>query len=101
MFDLPAALTSLRPGAAWSLNGEDYSGLQWLDDDQTKPTREECKDEMARLKTEYLNKQYQRDRAKAYPSIQQQLDMLYWDKVNNTTTWEDAINDVKQTYPKP
>ena len=44
--------------------------------------------------------QYQRERATAYPSIQEQLDMQYWDKVNSTTNWEDAIAKVKSDIPK-
>jgi len=40
-------------------------------------------------------------RATAYPSIQKQLDMQYWDKVNGTTNWEDAIAKVKLDNPKP
>lgn len=44
--------------------------------------------------------QYKRDRASAYPSIQEQLDMQYWDSVNGTTTWADAIAAVKAEYPK-
>lgn len=43
---------------------------------------------------------YKYQRAKTYPSIQEQLDMQYWDAVNGTTTWKDAINAVKQQYPK-
>ncbi len=39
-------------------------------------------------------------RARAYPSIQEQLDMQYWDKVNGTTTWEDAVAKVKSDNPK-
>ena len=45
--------------------------------------------------------QYERDRATAYPSIQDQLDMQYWDSVNGTTTWKDAIAAVKTENPKP
>jgi hypothetical protein len=45
--------------------------------------------------------QYQRDRSKAYPTIQEQLDLLYWDKVNGTSNWEAAIEAVKTEYPKP
>ena len=45
--------------------------------------------------------QYARDRATAYPSIQDQLDMQYWDSVNGTTTWKDAIAAVKTENPKP
>ena len=40
-------------------------------------------------------------RATAYPSIQEQLDMQYWDKVNGTTNWQDAIAKVKSDIPKP
>lgn len=43
---------------------------------------------------------YKSDRASAYPSIQEQLDMQYWDSVNGTTTWADAIAKVKADYPK-
>jgi hypothetical protein len=36
----------------------------------------------------------------AYPSIQDQLDMMYKDEINGTTTWKDAIEKVKADYPK-
>ena len=45
--------------------------------------------------------QYKTDRANAYPSIGDQLDMQYWDKKNGTTTWVDAIDKVKTDNPKP
>ena len=40
-------------------------------------------------------------RVAAYPSIGDQLDMQYWDAVDGTTTWEDAIAKVKEDNPKP
>jgi ribosome-interacting GTPase 1 len=43
---------------------------------------------------------YKLSRAKEYPSIQEQMDMQYWDAINGTTTWQDAINAVKTKYPK-
>ena len=43
---------------------------------------------------------YKDQRAKAYPSIQEQLDMQYWDSVNGTTTWADAIAAIKEGFPK-
>ena len=39
-------------------------------------------------------------RKKAYPSWQDQMDMQYWDKINNTSTWQDAVQAVKDKYPK-
>ena len=51
------------------------------------------------LRIDYDSKQYQRDRQ--YPSIQDQLDMLYWDRKNGTKTWEESIDKVKSDNPKP
>jgi hypothetical protein len=40
-------------------------------------------------------------RLNAYGSINDQLDMMYWDKVNGTTTWQDHVAQVKTDNPKP
>ena len=53
------------------------------------------------LNTEDAAVQYKEDRANAYPSIGEQLDMKYWDKKNGKTTWVDAIAKVKNDNPKP
>ena len=96
------ALTKLRPGASWILRGEEsYANIEWTDSAQTMPTEAEVLAEAARLQAEWDNAQYRRDRVQAYPRIQDQLDMIYWDQVNGTTTWQDAIDAVKQQYPKP
>jgi len=39
-------------------------------------------------------------RTSEYPSREDQFDMMYWDKVNGTTTWEDTIQAIKDKYPK-
>jgi hypothetical protein len=39
-------------------------------------------------------------RQTAYGSINEQLDMLYWDHVNGTSNWADHIAAVKAAYPK-
>lgn len=39
-------------------------------------------------------------RAKEYPPIEEQLDLIYWDKINGTNNWEKAILAVKEKYPK-
>jgi hypothetical protein len=57
--------------------------------------------EIARLEADYAAKQYQRDRAAAYPSLAEQMDMQYWDSVNGTTVWADTIAAIKQEHPKP
>ena len=92
------AIVSLRPDSQWAMRGD---VLEWLDTEQIQPTDAEIDAEVIRLQTEYDAKQYARDRATAYPSIQEQLDMQYWDSVNGTTTWKDAIAAVKTENPKP
>ena len=48
-YDIPAALQSLKPGAQWTLRGDTYSGLEWLDSSQTKPTETEVNSKIAEL----------------------------------------------------
>ena len=48
-YDIPAALQALKPGAQWTLRGEDYSGLEWQDSSQTKPTETEVNSKISSL----------------------------------------------------
>ena len=99
MRDLSKALTSLYPGSQWVLNGDEYSGLNWLPgNDKPKPTQKELEDEADRLHQVWLNNQYQRDRAKAYPSFADQFDTLYH---GGYDAWKASIDEVKDRFPKP
>ena len=48
-YEIPEALQSLKPGAEWTLRGEDYSGLEWVDKKQTKPTETEVNSKISEL----------------------------------------------------
>ena len=48
-YDIPSALQSLKPRAQWTLRGNDYSGLEWIDSSQTKPTETEVTNKIAAL----------------------------------------------------
>ena len=47
--DIPSALTELKPGAEWVLRGTQYSGLEWVDSSQTKPTETEVSNKISSL----------------------------------------------------
>ena len=47
--DIPSALTELKPGAEWVLRGAQYSGLEWVDSSQTKPTETEVSNKISSL----------------------------------------------------
>jgi hypothetical protein len=44
---------------------------------------------------------YRRRRRRAYSTLRAQLDMMYWDAMNGTTTWIDEITRIKELFPKP
>ena len=59
-------------------------------------------DELNSAYTAWKNaNEYKQNRVNTYPSWQEQMDMQYWDAVNGTTTWKDAIAKVKSDNPKP
>ena len=80
----------------------DSSLIYYLEDGEVKTksgdTAERRKGVEEAIK-EQAKTQYQRDRI--YATWQEQMDMQYWDQVNGTTTWKDAVAKVKSDNPKP
>lgn len=95
------AIVNLRPGAQWSLNGSDYTGLIWIDKIQTKPSREEVTNELLRLQNQYLATEYQRLRAVEYPPMEMYLDAVVKGDLEQQQAYIDACLAVKAKYPKP
>ena len=48
-YTISDAIHSLRPVATWNLTGSEYSGLEWLDSSQTKPTETEINNKISEL----------------------------------------------------
>jgi hypothetical protein len=99
MTDIIKSIKAINPNAQVVVIGNDINTIEWHNGTTPIPANEILAKQQE-LITEYNSNQYQRDRAKEYPSIQEQLDLQYWDKINNTNNWEEAINEVKQKYPK-
>ena len=97
MITLEQAILSLNPNAEFTCNGGVYSGITWTNNPLYKPTEIEVNAEIARLETEYDAKQYQRNRAKAYPSFADQFDIIFH---NGLDAWKVEIQAVKDKYPK-
>jgi len=67
------------------------------------PTQKEMDDKIAELKADYslpVNIA-RRNRARAYASVGDQLDMLMKDMKNGTTTHQESCEAVKAKFPKP
>jgi len=91
------AILKINPNAKFSVNADDINQITWFEETTPIPVAN-IEAKMVELQAEYDANQYQRDRV--YPSIQEQLDMQYWDKVNGTTNWEDSITQIKTDNPK-
>jgi hypothetical protein len=98
------AVISLRPNSIGKFATSGIEITEWHDENNTQPTNEEVLAEVARKESEYDNNEYQRNRAKKYPAIADQLDML-WHAMDTgalpkVDSFYDAIQAVKNEYPK-
>ena len=98
-------LVTVRTGAwfGWSDSKNKIYANLIVHDGGSKPTEADCTNGLAALQAAWdlENDSYVSMRKAEYPSLSEQLDMQYWDSVNGTTTWKDAIAKVKSDNPKP
>lgn len=94
------ALQSIRPEAEWTLTGDSYDGLEWLDTAQSKPTEAEVLAEVARLESEWDATEYQRKRAAEYPPIANYLDGVVKGDQTQINKYIADCFAVKAKYPR-
>ena len=99
------AISSLCPGSEFIIEDENYDTIQWLVPPTNIPTLDELHLELDRLEQEEIKKIYKKQRILEYPSLQEQLDML-WHMMDDDiipgkdSQWYNTILSVKQKYPK-
>ena len=71
-----------------------------VDASEEVPSNEDLDAKIAELKAEHDTQEYARNRASDYPSTGDQLDMMYKDTKNSTTTHATAVETVKTKWPK-
>ena len=98
-YDIPAALQALKPGAEWVLRGGDYSGLEWLDSSQTKPTETEINSKISEL--DYAESmrllRIERDKRIAKTDWRASSDLTLADAWK---TYRQALRDITTQTPK-
>jgi hypothetical protein len=106
MPDITHVLSEKYKGMEWSLNGDASTEAEFNEgftihkaNGVAKPTWAKLQTQLAELQAEYDNKQYQRDRKVEYNKLNQ-FEMQFDDQRDGTTTWVDAINGIKDKYPK-
>ena len=99
MITLFHAIQSLVPGAEVSVGIYDQK-IEWHNPLIAPVTLKQVLEEQQRLQSLHDWHEYQRNRAREYPSIQEQLDALYHAGVFPTAMAE-KIRAVKTKYPRP
>jgi len=98
MITLFHAIQSLVPGAEVSVGTFDQK-IEWHKPETAPVTLEQIQAEQQRLQQAYDWNEYQRNRAREYPSIQEQLDALYHAGVF-PPAMAARIRAVKEKYPR-
>ena len=94
---ITSALIELKPSAEWTLRGDTYADLEWLDKKQTKPTEQEVEEKIAEIKYQEEVNVYQEKRKLEYPDWGDQLDKIYHSGID---AWKADIKAIKDKYPK-
>jgi hypothetical protein len=100
-FVFQKAINSLSPNVGFTHRGNVIDEWDLGNTGKPKPSQAEIDAEIIRLQAEYDAQEYARNRASAYDSVGNQLDMLMKDMRDGTTTHKDACEAVKAKYPKP
>jgi len=95
MIKISDALQSLRPKAQFAVRGD---VIEWLDTEQTQPSKSEIDAEVIRLQAEYDAKEYQRKRKREYPTIEELVVALY--DTDDKADIETKRAAIKAKYPK-
>lgn len=88
------AIIDLIPNIEFKFEGNHFEALNGWE----LPSESAIQERMAELQADYDSKQYQRDRAAAYPSWQDQLDNIFH---NGIDAWKVDIQAIKDQFPKP
>ena len=98
-YDITHAIAALKPGTEWTLRGNDYSGLEWLDSKQTKPTETEVNSKIAELDSAEAMKllREERDRRIAKTDWRAGSDLTL---ASAWSTYRQALRDITTQTPK-
>ena len=98
-YDIPSALQELKPGAEWVLRGTQYSGLEWVDSSQTKPTETEVSNKISSLDAAEPMRllRIERDRRIAKTDWRASSDLTLADAWK---TYRQALRDITTQTPK-
>jgi hypothetical protein len=98
--NIPQILADKYPGAEWVLTGNDYEGLEWLDD-SPKPTEAELEAAWPEVQHARQVATVEQARAQAYRETADPMFFRYQAGEATEQEWLDARQAVRDAHPYP
>jgi len=100
MIDYTAILSANYSGAVWSMNGDNYDGLDWLDS-TPKPTEAELDAQWPAVNYENQCKAVEKTRHAEYIKTSDPI-FFEWQRGTKTQAdWDNAVQAIKDANPYP
>ncbi|MEE3228229.1 MAG: hypothetical protein VX237_03915 [Chloroflexota bacterium] len=98
------AIIAINPDAQVDISGDilttdNYDLINWNEGTPVIP-KADLDAKIIELEAEWVAQEYARNRQPEYPSTGDQLDMMYKDNKNSTTTHADTVEAIKNKWPK-
>lgn len=98
--DIAAVLVRKFPGTVWMLNGDEYAGLDWLDE-SPKPTEKALESLWPEVQHEVAMERVEQARQVAYRETSDPIFFEYQRGDKTEAEWLAAVQAVKDAHPYP
>lgn len=100
MTDYSVVLTSIRPGALWSIVDNDYATLDWQDD-SPKPTKKTLDDAWPQVQYQLEYAAVEAARRARYQAETDGLFFAAQREGGDLIAWQSAVDQIKADLPYP
>ena len=98
--DIATVLVRKYPGTVWHLSGDEYSGLNWMDE-SPKPTEKALESLWPEVLLEVQTEQVEKARQIAYATTSDPIFFEYQRGDKTEAEWLAAVQAVKDAHPYP
>jgi hypothetical protein len=105
MASILESILALQPDSKVTVKEDDVNKINWHDGNPNNITNQQILNKKAELDSQYINEEYKRNRAKAYPLFSEFIE-AYTEKeiLDKTDKWDAYVenyNKVRSDFPKP
>lgn len=91
-------LRHIRPGSQWSMSGNDFETLNWLDQGEA-PSYQEVLEAWPQVESEIYNQSMEKLRQEAYRNESDPLFFQYQRGDVEKSVWLEKVQEIKDRFP--